>query len=857
MEDGSCLSYGDNKYAQAGHPTEELDNIGYNFKIKGIENSIISNYKFTCKIPDNDRIIFNSIKSSTIFNEYRVENDKFGLIEGRLNREEDGSYSRANWDIAYNNMEAIKAIFKYASEMGYSKIIFERGDYSLCLRNPKGAEYLANSGWEIFVPSNMEIDFNGSTFRTIYDSDHRMPYDNDTVREPWRLSGTLFRCYNVENTIIRNGIILGDKYERSFTNPTERTLDMGVGFLIEASSKNVTFENLDISGMMADAIAANASTDGQTIIYGGDANCFFTRGNYTSASVNGERIPDSKNQGIFTTDIYHIPNGYNELMINADYDYYNFPNFNNEIFRYIWFDENKTYLGFAESTYLQTIFVPNNAKYFALCIMGEPLNEFDTTIGETADKRKKNFVIAKPISEFVTIRDCYIHENHRGGIANCANDTLIERCRIINNGNTLGDKPQFTDTTRYAINCEDNVSRMVTIRDCIIQNHFNTVIFSCLNLIAENNYISQCSTSAFIVYQCYSCKLNNNFVSSAASLLGWAYVSDARIRNVIITNNTAYVDNPYNINRNIYSNCNIISSGNKFFGLPSITGGENFDFIGYDHVIQLTNRSINSLNVVETIKDSSGNITTEGMKEAVLKNVNITLPDQGNSDVIIHLNLENPKTENVNIDLGGFNTYLLNSYNAKINKGYLMYHYSANQNVYISNTKLSWKKFRAQYHNNLEYQGSIIFKDSKIDSKNYEVDYSYQYFMDFNSLNAPKIGSKLLVKFEDCEIDLSTFNNQYPRFINHKFIGENTSVELQFVRCKLTLPVNDFRVQQSYDYNTNVLIEDCTYGNDFRFFKDENNANSKVVFTETTTIIDEIESGDFGTDTIYITGINR
>ena len=88
----------------------------------------------------------------------------------------------------------------------------------------------------------------------------------------------------------------------------------------------------------------------------------------------------------------------------------------------------------------------------------------------------------------ITVKDCKIYDNHRGGISNCADNTLIEGCEIYNNGmdSSIG-APLFPDSTRYAINCEDAVSRDVIIRNNHIYYGINGLLMGCYNAVIENN----------------------------------------------------------------------------------------------------------------------------------------------------------------------------------------------------------------------------------------------------------------------------------------------------------------------------------------------------------------------------------
>lgn len=122
--------------------------------------------------------------------------------------------------------------------------------------------------------------------------------------------------------------------------------------------------------------------------------------------------------------------------------------------------------------------VPYNAFTMAVQLLNETPGLADLTI---------NYSITMPQTQFVTIKNCEIHDNHRGGISGGADFTTIEKSKIYHNGmdSSIG-VPVFPDTTRYQINFEDSYCNFLNIIDCHFFSGFHSVLAGVYNVRIEN-----------------------------------------------------------------------------------------------------------------------------------------------------------------------------------------------------------------------------------------------------------------------------------------------------------------------------------------------------------------------------------
>ena len=408
-----------------------------------------------------------------------IDLDKYGIVEGDLSHK--APYSDEEYEIAYNNMEGFKTALNDLSSQGYSKIYLPRGTYIMCYRNPTGTNVWSyNRGWEITIPSHTDFDLNGSTIKVIYDSNNKNPYDLSTA-DAYKLCGMVFSFSKSYYSTLRNGTILGDRYERAFTNSSEVGIDSTYGVYITKGSSNCKIEDMEISGFMADAIGSdqNHNTDfGNSIMY---TDISFTNSSINVSNGTVESKPSSNY--VFSSDYIDlssiIATGCRTITLrtNLGYTYVFDADVSFKVFLY---DENQTFIKCGEYDQTDSIPLTSNTAYCKISLV-----DYDKA-GESTISPV--FQLSPTSPEFLHVANCKIYNNHRGGLSNLPNDTTVERCEIFENG-TAGTEnfPVFTDTTRYAINCEDHMVRNLIIKNNYIHDGYNGILLTCKNAIISEN----------------------------------------------------------------------------------------------------------------------------------------------------------------------------------------------------------------------------------------------------------------------------------------------------------------------------------------------------------------------------------
>ena len=186
--------------------------------------------------------------------------------------------------------DSINKAIEDAKQLGYEKIRLEEGEYWICSDS--------NIRWGkpkdgIFIPSNTEFDLNNSTLRLV--PNEKVVYG-------------LIQLHAVENVIIKNGHLIGDRYEHSYIYDEEGpTHEYGFGINILASD-NITVQDMIIEQMTGDAIILIGSAQALNPD-GSNRYC-------TNVTIKNNKLFDCRRQGIsvchakdvyiYKNEIHHI-----------------------------------------------------------------------------------------------------------------------------------------------------------------------------------------------------------------------------------------------------------------------------------------------------------------------------------------------------------------------------------------------------------------------------------------------------------------------------------------------------------------------------------------------------------------------
>ena len=463
-------------------------------------------------------------------------------------------YSLEEYEIAYNNMEGFKKALEEMSERGITNIIFPKGYYPMCYRcDLTGYPHFSHPvNWCIRIPSYTTVDLNGSTIKIIFDSENKNPYDKSS-NVPAKLVGMVFKFDKTYNSVIKNGKIIGDRYDRAYISSTldnDKKAEQSYAIKITNGSVRGKIENMTLCGFMGDGITSDGNNDSDlgtietlTTFYPGYVNS------------NGEYLTDVA--GKYTTDFMDCSDlKTNEVVLRTNIGYTYIPDFANQLFEVVCYDENKNYLTTIQSEHLESIILKGGTKYIRIILSNEE---------EGLETISKIFQITTTPSAYFDIYNVEIFDCNRGGISNLPLDTIVQKCHLYYNGmaNQVGWQ-LFPDTTRYAINCEDTVTRTLIIKNNYIHNCFNVLLVSAKYLFVDNNVFEDCTSSIVSLYNSINCIISNNIVRRGSSIVSCTDYGD---KTVIVKDNL--MERCGNIIGNVY-NHKIIIDGNIIEGFVGL-----------------------------------------------------------------------------------------------------------------------------------------------------------------------------------------------------------------------------------------------------------------------------------------------
>lgn len=266
---------------------------------------------------------------------------------------------------------------------------------------------------------------------------------------------TLFEQNGTENTTFKFGKVTGDRYKRDFQAEGE-VWNEGT-YLVRAlyGATGIDFSIKESIGFMGDTFSTNQ---------------------YGKAQYAFDPIFKKRKDGKYATEEFKInPEHSRTIAIYGGVGFTRFPAFKNAVLRFR--DRTGKIIEDRKTAYLKHETLPIGTDAIEIIVEGNDNKEDARNFGVQ--------LVAHPAGG-VSIHDSYIRDHHRGGLSNLSNDAKVYNC-IFENTALYSSKPQFPDTTRYAIDLEDAVSNKVEIEKCTFKGRFHSILIAaCNELIVKN-----------------------------------------------------------------------------------------------------------------------------------------------------------------------------------------------------------------------------------------------------------------------------------------------------------------------------------------------------------------------------------
>ena len=493
------------------------ENCVLKFNGGSLSNGTINGNYVKVEAETLDNVLINIKYTSPVnFNRsltYYIIPEIWGIIEGYIEKGEDGHYTEEQYDIMYNNGVGFTKAIEYASNKGFNKVIFPKGKYCFTPFDSAVKYRNSNSIW-IHDLYNFDIDLNSSELYFLIDSTQKSKYVTFDYGSIWKINGNLIGISTCENLNIHNGVIIGDRLIRTYTDKNEKWAEQTYGIIVKGININIKISDIDVSNFMGDGIAASMH------------NMVQVDYKVNIVSKSSSNLLRKKSEGL-----YRINNG---QIVTGNSDDFGFKQVGSSITDFIDTDSLITdnYLkhnllkryrksfriaGSGGYTRLANCYCPNidvlvydsnteDAKIIRIipCSFLEDFQLYDYERYIKLQFRKdfdipdegitSNLVVTVKGAEGLTIENCYIHNNHRGNFSGSINNTTIRKCIFekaltYNQGVGIVDYP---DSTNYHINIEDSFCRKVTVHDCDFKGIAKAeLLFGCYDLSFYNNRCNQ------------------------------------------------------------------------------------------------------------------------------------------------------------------------------------------------------------------------------------------------------------------------------------------------------------------------------------------------------------------------------
>ena len=574
---------------------------------------------------------------------FYVELEKFGIKPGIPQKQEeviDGETVRCYSDAAYQqalaNVKGINAAIAKGAARGAKWIVFPKAEIPICYSSRPNERILINH-------SNVIVDFGGATLKVIYDSEKRSPfhltYDKKaktyvpSTKPVYTFSGKCIVVVDCSNTTVRNVKLIGDKIDRSFKIQAEKAQESTYGIASGGNCTNVVVEKVDVAFFMGDGLTCSSSNTPHVRV---GYQMGWKEGNL---SPKGKEIPGA---GYFRSDFIKVKPESTFYMQGYGYTQ-GMTDLKKRAYHVYLYDKDKKFLGYVGFVPVLRFFASTKKTAFVRLVVEE----------EKKDKHSwQMFLKHGKHGENITIRDNYIHHNHRGGMTIGVNDMVITRNNFYNNG-VAPDKennlPGFEQKggnpfmTRYHINMEDSQGHNIQVINNRFQGGRLGVAVRGNDFIVSDNEFINTGISFYRMFHviCRNNKIRGGGISSFPYNKDGGYFRNWYIENNTISNGSVNFAG----NAPITSFCNNHLTG-KFNTAGEIQTFKNNTIVvdvnaGFGSAVNLANiRKIDSCKFTKspdcTVKNTI-NLNCKDVENCTFERLKISVKDS----VIRNSTLEN------------------------------------------------------------------------------------------------------------------------------------------------------------------------------------------------------------------------
>lgn len=439
---------------------------------------------------------------------YYIIPEIWGIIEGYMEKGEDGHYTEEQYDIMYNNGVGFTKAIEYAYNNGFNKVIFPKGKYCF---TPFDSVVKYRMTYSIWVHDlyNFDIDLNSSELYLIIDDTQKSKYVTFDYGYTYDIRGELIGLTGCENVYVHNGKLIGDRFIRVYKEAHSKWAESTGGINVIGININIKISDINVSNFMGDGISASMYNF-IYVNYKQDAYTYST-GNITRKKGGDIDLGCSLSDFIDTDTIYTeeylksplLKRWYKHFRLSGSGGYTRLANCycpKIDVLVYNGNAKDSKVIRTINCSFLEDFHLYKNERYIKLRFY----EDFDIP----DEGIQSNLIVTVKGAEGLLIENCQIRDNHRGGFSGSINNTTIRKCifRKDYTNNTI-EVPDFPDATNYFIDIEDSFCRKMTVYDCdFVGSAFSDLLFGCYDLDFFNN---RCNKMP-VIYNGIFANIHNN-----------------------------------------------------------------------------------------------------------------------------------------------------------------------------------------------------------------------------------------------------------------------------------------------------------------------------------------------------------
>lgn len=433
-------------------------------------------------------------------------------------------YTAQEYEQAYNNGVRLTSAIKAAHDAGYGEVVLEQGQYPLVYTNESGGTFSQGiiGQLKFHYLTNLTVNYNGSIFFVMFDSNNKNPYDKNTSLQPYQLFGCISETRHVKNITFENGLFVGDEYTRSWVTGEDKT-EQTHGMRHYVNSVGIRYKNMKFTGFRGDGISGNPKGEQLTTLntwYKGGIDILgvdlVLAGAYRTGKI------DLRGKTIHNNSVQLNSSGYLRAI-----------HFRNDLLTAAFYRENGAQISQTNISQADNIELPTDTAFIQFVAYDDERTDETVSYGEPI------VLYTGGVYDVYIDDGCEFYDIHRGGISSAGLTIFVGKAKFKNLGSySMMGFPHYNDPTQYGINIEDSYGSKLILSGTDFSNMRQGVLANLRKVEADGCSFKNMDLSAFVNYGCAFATLTNSTFDNTIRAFEYVVRNPETQKQFRATNNT-------------------------------------------------------------------------------------------------------------------------------------------------------------------------------------------------------------------------------------------------------------------------------------------------------------------------------